>query len=302
MMDPSCEICGVVRNLDRHHVIPKRMGGRKDPAIHDEGNLMTLCRNCHQNLHDERWELVRSPQGIWVFDKRTGDQIMRRLYDSDVAPSALFQVLNVAEDSLKNIYDVVPYLADDQLVEAFAYACSIGKYAWLMQAAILYEAQQRSIHGDRTFEAVARRFEVSRRQAQKYALVWKVFFADDGGTENVNVDVFALDQPSWYVVAATETQEPNKWLAYAQDRKQEDIRYSISSFRRDIQQAGQFQVSADANPIQHTILQNVPLPALVQRNCPWIKTFCVQSGKPISVEDCNDCEFAKGTFCETNPI
>ncbi|MBC8282053.1 MAG: HNH endonuclease [Chloroflexi bacterium] len=96
MMDPNCEICGVVRNLDRHHVIPKRMGGRKDPAIHDEDNLMTLCRNCHRNLHEGQWELVRSSEGIWVFDKHTGDQVMRRLYDPDVAPSALFQVLNVA--------------------------------------------------------------------------------------------------------------------------------------------------------------------------------------------------------------
>jgi hypothetical protein len=88
---------------------------------------------------------MRSLEGIWVFDKRTGDQVMRRLYDPEVTLSALFQVLNVAEDSLKCIYHVVPYLADDQLVEAFTYACSIGKYAWLMQSAVLYEAQQRSI-------------------------------------------------------------------------------------------------------------------------------------------------------------
>ena len=290
-MTSDCEICGGIRNLDRHHVIPKRMGGRKDPAVHDEGNLMTLCRSCHRNLHEGRWELVRTPEGIWVFDKHTGDQVMRRLYHPDVDPSSLFQVLNVAEDSLRRISEALPYLTDDQLVEAFTYACSFGKRSWLVQAAILYEAQQRSTYGDRTLEAIARRFEISRRQAQKYALVWKVFFAGDGGTENANIDVFSLDQPSWYVVAATETQEPDKWLAYAQDRKQEDVRYSIASFRRDIQQAGMLQPSPDAQPMQDEIQQSVPLPAIEQRACPWIKARCVRSGKPLAVDDCNDCEF-----------
>ena len=87
MIDFNYEICGDVRNLDRHHVIPKRMGGRKDPAIHDEGNLMTLCRSCHRNLHEGRWGLERTSEGIWVSDQRTGEQVMRRLYDPDVAPS-----------------------------------------------------------------------------------------------------------------------------------------------------------------------------------------------------------------------
>ena len=117
-------------------------------------------------------------------------------------------------------------------MEAFAYTSSFGKLSWLVQAAILYEAQQRSIYGDRTLEAIARRFEISLRQAQKYALVWKVFFSPGGEEENVNVDAILLDEPSWYVVAAAETRDPEKWLAYAQDRKMEDSRYSVATFRR----------------------------------------------------------------------
>jgi hypothetical protein len=96
----SCEICGVLRNLDRHHVTPKQMGGRKDPAVHDESNLMTLCRSCHRNLHEGRWELIRSHVGIRVLDKSTGEQVMRRLYQPDLDTPSIFQSLNVAEDSL----------------------------------------------------------------------------------------------------------------------------------------------------------------------------------------------------------
>ena len=144
---------------------------------------------------------------------------MRRLRKPDLDAPSLFQLLNSAESSLSQLFEALPYLADDMLVEVFSYAASFGKRAWLIRAAILFEAQQRSVYGDRALEAIARRFGISRRQAEKYALVWKVFFAGDGGEENVNVDAFCLEESSWYVVAATETKEPEKWLAYAQDRK-----------------------------------------------------------------------------------
>ena len=98
---------------------------------------------------------------------------MRRQYNPELDVSGLFQLMNQVEYSLGWLRDAIPYLTDDQLVEAFAYASSFSKRSWLVQAAILYEAQQRSIYGDRSLEAIARRFEISLRQAQKYALVWK---------------------------------------------------------------------------------------------------------------------------------
>ena len=225
----NCQICGGTRGLDRHHVIPRRMGGTKDPAVHDEANLMTLCRACHRNIHDGRWELVRSAEGIRVVDRDNREQVMCRLHDPDLDVPSLFQLLNLADDSLSRLHEALPYLTDDQLVEAFGYASSFGKRSWLVQAAILYEAQQRSTYGEHTLEAIARRFEIGIRQAQKYALVWKMFFTKDGEEENVNIDAILLDEPSWYVVAATESKEPDKWLAYAQDRKQEDPRYSVAA-------------------------------------------------------------------------
>ena len=294
----SCEICGVFKNIDRHHVIPKRMGGRKDPAVHDENNLITLCRSCHRNLHEGRWELIRSQDGISVLDKSTCDQVMRRLYKPELDTPSIFQRLNVADDSLNQLFEVMAYLSDDQLVEAFNYASNFGKRSWLVQAAVLYEAQQRSIYGKQSLEAIARRFEIGIRQAQKYALVWKVFFDREGTEENVNIDVFVLDQPSWYVIAATETKEPEKWLAYAQDRKQEDPRYSVADFRRDVQQSN---LENNGHDDRYTDQPNAPLPSVVRRDCPWIRLVCVQSGRLLPVDDCNECTFAKSEKCETNP-
>jgi len=179
-LDSSCEICGASRHLEVHHVVPRRMGGSKDPAVDAEENLLLLCRNCHGSIHEGGWEMERSPEGIRITDRHTGREIMRRLNTSDFDASSFFQLLNVMDGSLADALTQVPYLDDEQLVEAFRASRSLGKRSWLLQAAILYEAQRRSVYGDRSLEAIARRFETSLRQAEKYALVWRLFFASDG--------------------------------------------------------------------------------------------------------------------------
>src|SRR2546428_9330448 len=211
------------RTLDRHHVRSRGMGGSKDPTIHSEENLITLCRRCHQNIHEGGWQLECSSQLLRVVDRRTGQEVMRRRYDPDFDPATFFHLLNVVDGSLTQALSAIAYLDDEQLVEAFRSSQSLGKQSWLLQAAILHEAQRRSVHGDRSLEAIARRFEISVRQAEKYALVWRLFFAPDlegdesNESKSVNVDVFSLDEPSWYVVAATESPAPRRWLAYADD-------------------------------------------------------------------------------------
>ena len=97
-----------------------------------------------------------------------------------------------------------------------------------------------------------------------------------------------LDEPSWYVVAATETKDPENWLAYAQDRKMEDPRYSVATFRRDIQVATLTQEAAE---VEERVRPETALPTLDNRTCPWIKPLCTRSGKPIQINDCADCEF-----------
>src|SRR5215211_8560707 len=178
------------------------MGGSKNPVIHDHANLIFLCRRCHTTLHEGSWQLIRLADGIRVIDKYTGEQVMRRRFCADLDVPKLFHLLTLVDGSLTHLVEAVPFLNDDQLVDAFASAQTFGKRGWLIQAAILYEAQQRSIHGEGSLAAIARRFDISLRQAQKYALVWKTFFKEGGthadGThtssasvapaENVNID------------------------------------------------------------------------------------------------------------------
>ncbi len=298
-MDKHCQLCGKIERLDRHHIKSKGMGGTRSHEILAESNLITLCRQCHRNVHEGNWKLIRSDQCVQVIDKHTGAQIMRRFSDPGFDVHSLFQLLNQVEDSITHLVDALPYLLDDQLVEAFSHALSFGKRAWLLQAAILFEAQQRSTYGHNTLEAIARRFEIGIRQAQKYALVWKVFFARSDEEENVNIDAILLDEPSWYVVAVTETNDPEKWLAYAQDKKIEDLRYSVATFRRDIIMARFTQSVDDAKEGRKDFDD---LPSLNSWACPWTKLLCTHSGRPIPYRECKACEFTKTENCETKPI
>ncbi len=290
--DCRCEICGASGNLEIHHMEPRHMGGSRRPEIEAPSNKAVLCRPCHRSIHERGWLLERSPEAIRVIDRHTGREIMRRLHAPDFDASSFFHLLNVMDGSLADALTQVPYLDDEQLVEAFRASRSLGKRSWLLQAAILYEAQRRSVYGDRSLEAIARRFETSLRQAEKYALVWRLFFASDGaetsdgqGAKNVNVDAFSLEEPSWYVVAATESPEPQRWLAYAQDKKAESPRYSISDFRGDIQLAA----GAGIRVLEET---GAPAPGPVPRvpwDCPWVKPYCTRSGRPSPAEECR-CE------------
>ena len=265
-----CQICGDTRNLDQHHIQAKGMGGSKALAIEAPDNKITLCRTCHRNLHEGGWLLQRSDHELRVVDRGTGELIMRRLYDKSFDAPAFFHQFSLSEDCLERLIHNVPYLTDDQLVEAFASARSLGKRAWIIQAAILYEAQQRSVYGDHSLEAIARRFDISLRQAEKYALVWKLYFRD-----GVNVDEILLNEPSWYVVAASESSDPEFWLGHAQDRKAQDSRYSIAEFRQDIW-LGKEAIEAGIE---------TPIPP-----CPWRASYCEKVLELItSVPRCRDC-------------
>jgi len=298
LIEQTCEICGVARGLDRHHVVPRGMGGSRERTVLAEDNLITLCRACHRNIHEGGWVLERSPQLLRVVDGRSGDEIMRRHCDHDFDATAFLDLLSRLDTSLVQAVHLIRYLDDDQLVEAFRAARSLGKRAWLLEAATLYEAQRRSVYGDRALESIARRFEISLRHAQKYALVWRLFFAKeqhDGGRDEgqpflrvpdgVNVDAFFLEEPSWYVAAATESPDPVRWLAYAQDKKAENPRYSISDFRGEIQQAA----GADIGILEERTPQSPGPRTRIAWDCPWVKPYCTRSGKPVLAEDCR-CE------------
>jgi len=270
----QCEVCGDVRSLDRHHIRPKGMGGSKDPAVELPENKITLCRRCHRNIHEGTWVLARNRIHLTIVDATTGQLVCRRLYNPGFDAGALFDGLNLLEAGFDRLLEQIPYLTDEQLVELFAYLRSLGRQAWRAQAAVLWEAKQRSVYGEHTVEAIARRFDIAYRTAAEYVQAYETFFrGEEGLEESANVRTFQLDEPSWYLVAV-HADEPEFWLGHAQDRKAQDPRYSIAEFREDIR-LGKEAIETGIE---------TPIPP-----CPWQTSHCEKVLELIASDRCQDC-------------
>ena len=48
----TCQLCGSHRQLQIHHICPRSKGGDNS-----EGNLLTLCRDCHTAVHHGKMPL-----------------------------------------------------------------------------------------------------------------------------------------------------------------------------------------------------------------------------------------------------
>src|ERR1041384_2573851 len=102
-MDSSCQICGAIHHLDVHHIVSRGMGGSSRPEIEDASNKITICRSCHTEITDHRWNLERTPTQLVVTNVMTGKVIARRLYEPTFEASAFFQNLNVLDLQLENV-------------------------------------------------------------------------------------------------------------------------------------------------------------------------------------------------------
>ncbi|GAG00479.1 unnamed protein product, partial [marine sediment metagenome] len=79
--DSTCEICAASRNLEVHHIEPRRMGGSRRPEIEAPSNKTVLCHSCHTQITEQRWHLERTDRQIVVTEVPTGEVVARRLFD-----------------------------------------------------------------------------------------------------------------------------------------------------------------------------------------------------------------------------
>ena len=274
--DSLCEICGTSRNLEVHHIEPRRMGGSRRPEIEAPSNKAILCRTCHTHITEQRWRLDRTDRQLLITEVATGEVVVRRLFDPDFSPSQYFQELNLLEARLDVLIQGVPYLTDDQLVGLFSYLRSLDQRTWKAQAAILWEAKRRSVYGDRAWEAMGRSFGIGWRQAYNLARVWEVFFLGEKGEFCNQLQNCSLQEVTWYIVSS-ETEAPHFWLTYADDRKAEDPSYSVSDFREEIRIAG----ARKDDPL---------FPESESQRCRWLRVYCTKLRKVVRPGDCPGCD------------
>ena len=274
----SCQICASPRSLDVHHIEPRRMGGSSRPEIEAAANKITICRSCHTEITENRWHLERSDRELRVTKVETGEVILRRLYDPGFDPSSFFHQLNLIDLHLDALVLGIPYLADDQLVELFQDLRSIDKQTWKAQAAILWEAKQRSVYGDRAWEAMGRTFGIGWRHAYNLARVWETFFKGEDGQYCNRLQSSSLQEVTWYIVAS-EAESPPFWLSYAEDQKAFDPAYSISDFKDDIRLAG-----AKAE-------EESPYGDGESRRCRYLRMYCMKLDRAVRPGECPGCDY-----------
>src|SRR5687767_7125245 len=161
MTNPErCQICGAIRQLEVHHIVSRGMGGSSRPEIEEPGNKITICRSCHIEITEHRWKLTRTQRELLVVAVGTGDTVVRRLYEPAFDPSTYFHRLTFLDLEFDAVVQGIPYLTDEQLVELFSNLRSLDKGTWKAQAGVLWEAKQRSVYGDRAWEAMGRTFGI----------------------------------------------------------------------------------------------------------------------------------------------
>ena len=60
----TCQLCGSYRHLQIHHIQPRSKGGDNS-----EANLLTLCRDCHADVHAGKEKL--QPSSVLLRDPRS---------------------------------------------------------------------------------------------------------------------------------------------------------------------------------------------------------------------------------------
>jgi hypothetical protein len=148
---------------------------------------------------------------------------------------------------------------------------------------VLWEAHQRSVYGDRAWEAMGRTFGIGWRQAYNFVRVWDTFFKGDNGEFCNRLQSCSLQESTWYVVA-TETEAPHYWLGYAEDQKAVDPSYAIADFRQDINLAG-------ARAEQESVGTHEP-----GKRCQWLRAYCEKLERSVRQGECPGCDVL------TNPI
>ena len=272
-----CSVCGVNRNLDVHHIVSRGMGGSSRPEIEDASNKIVICRSCHTEVTEHRWHLTRNERQLTVVKVDTGEIIFRRLFDPQFDASAFFQRLTLVDLEIDALVQGIPYLSDEQLVELFAELRGLDKGSWRAQAAVLWEAKQRFVYGDRAWEAMGRSFGIGWRQAYNLARVWQTFFKGENDEFCNQLQNCSLQEVTRYIVAS-ETNGPHFWLAYAEDRKAVDPSYSIRDFKNEIEIAGARSEESACGSGSSS------------KTCRWLSAFCSKLDRIVKPGECPGCD------------
>lgn len=161
-------------------------------------------------------------------------------------PADVGELASIAYRTIEHLHEQVGLVADESLIELYRRADALGRQAWMLQSHILWEARRRKEHrNDGAIKAVAAEFGISQSQASSLIRIWEHFgegFIDVTAPHDKVVGV------SWYKTLAY-TEDPEGWLDYVAERKEENPGYTIQALREEIQDSkGRVEYARDTPP------------------------------------------------------
>lgn len=148
-----------------------------------------------------------------------------------VSPGEALHAVTVAESTFGALHDAIPHMDVDQIVATYQRAAELGKRAWLVQAHCLWEARERKQqHNDTALADLGRLFGITPQWAGQLCGAWQAV------PDEIRISSGDLPLAKSFYVVAGQTDLPQQWAEWAEDRKAENPGYSVRDLRADIDQ------------------------------------------------------------------
>ena len=156
------------------------------------------------------------------------------------------ELADIAGRTFERLHEEIAAASDEQLLALYRRADALGRQAWMVQAHVLHEARERKEHrNDGAIKLIAAEFGISQSQASSLIRIWEHFGA---GFIDVTAPRDKVVGVSWYKTLAY-TEDPEGWLDYVAERKEDDPGYTIKALREEIQDSrGRVEYARDTPP------------------------------------------------------
>jgi len=226
-----CVVCGSTSKLEAHHVKFRSRGGK------EEDNLVMLCEACHRKRHDELIDISLDGNTLVVTDKVTGEIKRRPLVPQvNTGPSELVNEARVIQTwaDLMIYSERLRKETDESLRTLYDEIRTLKHRLWMVQAAIINEMQARASYGDSVAAHIAEAIGCSERTVQSRGQIYREIISKPECAQACE----RLLGESWYKEAVS-TDDPVRWINYADERKIENPRYTVAQFREEIRRSGE---------------------------------------------------------------
>jgi len=226
-----CVVCGAAVPLEFHHATLRSQGGK------EEGNLVPLCPECHRRRHAELLSITLKDGTLSILDRETGQAWIKPLVPQAASgPSLLVDQARAMQDWLGLLLygERLRQEPDEVLATLYDELRGLKRRLWTVQAAIINVMLERAQYGEAVAKHVAAALGCSERTVQSRGQIYREIIAKPECAQACE----RLQEESFYREAVC-TDDPVRWINYADERKVANPAYTVAQFRAEIGAQGE---------------------------------------------------------------